>query len=514
MTRKLTLFVLGVLASLMVLPAINIRDAKTSDVWSDPTVLYVMDPVVALASELLFPFGISIDSQNVTVGRFGWLHLSDFHNQSLTKTMTAATDEDRQTANNIGKTLTAWNDLLTDRGVKLFRVMIGPNKSTIYPETLPDWAQPAAINGASLIFGPATAPFVVDSRPALLQAKARENVPVYYPMDSHWNILGARAAFVAFAEDVAKQFPDLVWPSAAMLERTKDGPEVGADLKPLLKLANFNTETDPRLAVEDWDIPTEIINASTGKLRVRGGNTRVLFSMTPEIIRSPKALNQRKVLWLRDSFGNALSPMMAATFTEVMAVHWSTGLVPGEEFLRLVDTFKPDYVFVTVVERDARKEAFASFPKIRPVYPVNTFIPLQESLPQSANDISPGAEPGELVMDGPDPFLVFSIPGGFAAEQARFIGLAVACMDGTSNVPVQLFWASDRFPNFDEAHSQRLTASAEPKVLDLGALPELQSAGRLTRLRVDLDTRDICKRFKVAYPVFGSVTLPDGGGQP
>lgn len=514
MTRKLTLFVLGVLASLLVLPAINIRDAKTSDVWSDPSVLYVMDPVVGFVSGLLFPLGISVDSKAVLYGRDGWMHLSDLHSQTVTKTMTAATDEDRRTADNMGKALAAWNGLLTARGVKLFRIMIGPNKSTIYPETLPDWAQPAASNVASLIFGQATAPFVVDPRPALLQAKSRENGPIYYSMDSHWNILGARAAFLAFAEDVAKEVPDLVWPSAAMLERAKDGPKAKADLKPMLKLADRTAETDPRLAVEDWDFPTEIFNASTGKLRFSGGNTRVTFSMTPEIIRSPKALNQRKVLWLRDSFGTALSPMMAATFTEVMAVHWSTGLVPGEEFLRLVDTFKPDYVFVTVVERDARKEAFTTFPKIRPVYPVNTFTPLQESLPQSANDISPGTEPGELVIDGPDPFLVFSIPGGFAAEQARFIGLAVACLDGTANVPVQLFWASDRVPHFDEAHSQRLTANAQPQVVDLGTLPELQSAGRLTRLRVDLDTQNICKRFKMAFPVFGSLTLPDGGGQP
>jgi hypothetical protein len=514
MTRKLVFFVLGVLASLIVLPAINLHGIKTKEYWSDPSVLYVMDPVVWLASGMLYPLGISVAPKSVIVGRDQWLHLSDVHSDTLTNSITPASAEDHQTLEKMAATLARWNELLTARGVKLFRVLIGPNKSTIYPETLPDWAQPAPENGADLIFGSATSPFVIDARPALYAAKAGEGEPIYFPLDSHWNMLGARAAFLAFAENVAKEAPDLIWPSEAMLARAEDGKMPGADLKPFLKLAPRTSANDPRLAVEGWDLPIQITDAATGMVRFTGDNKRVTFSMTPEIIHSPKALNKRRVLWLRDSFGGAMSPMMGATFTDVMAVHWSTGLVPSEEFMRLVDTFKPDYVFVTVVERDARRDAFTTLPHLRPIYPVNAFTPLHESVPQFANDITQGSEPGELVVDGTDPFLVFSIPGGFPAAQARFLALAVSCKDGTSHVPIQLFWASDRFPDFNEAHSVGLTATAEPQVVDLGSLPALQEAGHLISLRIDLDARRNCSRFLVAFPAFGDVSLSEGAPRP
>lgn len=514
MTRKLTLFVLGLLASLMVLPAINLRSIKTSALWTDPSALYVMDPIVGFASALLYPLGVAIAPNSVIVGRDGWLHLSDFHSQTLTNSITPASDNDRKTIEKMATTLTAWNDLLIARGVKLFRVMVGPNKSTIYPETLPDWARPAAEDAADLIYGPATSPFIIDVRPALLAAKAHEGGPIYFPEDSHWNALGARAAFLAFAEDVAKAAPDLIWPSEAMLARVEDGNAPRADLKPFLKLAPSTSAADPKLAVKEWDMPIEITDATTGKVRFTGGNTRVQFSRTPEIIHSAKALNKRRVLWLRDSFGTAMSPMMDATFTDILAVHWSAGLVPSEEFIRLVDTFKPDYVLVTVVERDALSGAFTTPPQIRPVYPANLFTPLHESVPLSANDISPGSEPGELVVAGQDPFLVFSIPGGFPAEQARFLALALSCKDGTRNVPIQLFWASDQVPEFMAANAIRLTATPQPQVVDLGSLPSLQRAGRLTRLRIDLEAQNRCNGFMLAFPTFGSVDLPKGATAP
>lgn len=509
MTRKLVFFVLGVLASLIVLPAINLHGIKTKEYWSDPSVLYVMDPIVGLASRVLYPLGISVAPMAVIVGRDQWLHLSDAYSDTLTNSMTPASVDDYQTVEKMAKTLARWNELLTARGVKLFRVVIAPNKSTIYPETLPYWAQPANSNGADLIFSSATSPYVIDVRPALFAAKVREGEPIYFPLDSHWNTLGARAAFLAFAENVAKEAPDLVWPSAKMLARAEDGKMPGADLKTFLKLAPISTAADPRLAVEGWDLPIQITNAA-GEVRFTGGNARVQFSMTPEIIHSPKALNKRKVLWIRDSFGGAMSPMMGATFTDVMAVHWSTGLVPSEEFMRLVDTFKPDYVFFTVVERDARREAFTTVPEIRPIYPTNGFRPSHETVPQYANDISQGSEPGELVVDGTDPFLVFTIPGGFAAEKARFLALAVSCKDGTAHVPIQLFWASDKFPHFNEENSLGLTAAAQPQVVDLGLVPSLQGAGHLTNLRIDIDTRRNCSRFMVAFPAFGELNLPKG----
>jgi len=82
--------------------------------------------------------------------------------------------------------------------------------------------------------------------------------------------------------------------------------------------------------------------------------------MRPLLVRSKHALNHRKVLWLRDSFGTALSPFMAATFTETLQIHYAA--LEPETLAGLVETYRPDYVFLTVVERDARGEWFRKPP--------------------------------------------------------------------------------------------------------------------------------------------------------
>lgn len=78
---------------------------------------------------------------------------------------------------------------------------------------------------------------------------------------------------------------------------------------------------------------------------------------------SPRARNKKRVLWLRDSFGLALAPFLAATFTETIEIHWSEALRShGKQLVELVDSWDPDYVIVTVVERDALSGALAQYP--------------------------------------------------------------------------------------------------------------------------------------------------------
>ena len=68
----------------------------------------------------------------------------------------------------------------------------------------------------------------------------------------------------------------------------------------------------------------------------------------------------QKVLWLRDSFGRAMSPLMAATFPEALQLHYE--VVDSKRFVQLIDAFKPDYVFISVVERETFSANFRHFP--------------------------------------------------------------------------------------------------------------------------------------------------------
>jgi hypothetical protein len=55
---------------------------------------------------------------------------------------------------------------------------------------------------------------------------------------------------------------------------------------------------------------------------------------------------------------------MAATFSETLQLHYDR--VDPLRFAQLVDTYKPEYVFVTVVERGARGKWFENFPPQNP----------------------------------------------------------------------------------------------------------------------------------------------------
>ena len=84
-------------------------------------------------------------------------------------------------------------------------------------------------------------------------------------------------------------------------------------------------------------------------------------------MRTEGALNNKKVLWLRDSFGSAMSQLMALTFSDVLEVHNDMKL--DARFAQLVEDWKPDYVFVTVVERTFKAVPFTSDPPLKITLP-------------------------------------------------------------------------------------------------------------------------------------------------
>lgn len=52
---------------------------------------------------------------------------------------------------------------------------------------------------------------------------------------------------------------------------------------------------------------------------------------------------------------------MTATFTETLQVHY-LAMPSSQQFAKLVESYKPEYVFITVVERDILAPWFESFP--------------------------------------------------------------------------------------------------------------------------------------------------------
>jgi hypothetical protein len=91
-------------------------------------------------------------------------------------------------------------------------VVIAPDKSTIYPEYMPD--QIKVIGSKSRLdqfvdymheYGQTP---VIDLRPDLLEASKTEQV--YYKTDTHWNLLGAHIAYAKIMSTLSQRYPELV----------------------------------------------------------------------------------------------------------------------------------------------------------------------------------------------------------------------------------------------------------------------------------------------------------------
>jgi alginate O-acetyltransferase complex protein AlgJ len=361
--NRVIIFLSAVALSLLVAPVVNILSAANPDAinWHKKSFLYNMDFGVRLASRLLYSFGISIDPKQVIIGRDAWLYLGDHdkYQKTLTEGRRSPTEADIVLGKQVGDAAQAWDQYLSRRGVKLFRVMVGPNKGTIYPEYLPAWAKSPSPNVMDALFAGTGNVRYIDLGKPLLAAKADQPEALYYKADTHWNSLGAGIAFRAFARQVAEAAPELRWPSETTYQLSRVNSRNGGDLARFLRLHRDVTDVEPTTRLSDLPIKTVHSDFHTQQIVCLCGNSAFAAApVKPLLVTSESALNNRKVLWLRDSFGNEMAPWMGATFSEVLQLYWVEGLESPERFAQLIDEFKPDYVFITIVERNSRTKAF------------------------------------------------------------------------------------------------------------------------------------------------------------
>lgn len=498
MKRRIVLFLAAVLLSLLVVPAINILSVPSLDAikWRKTDFLYNMDFASRWVSRSLYPLGISTNPKQVIVGRGDWLYLGDQYAQTLTVDRSLPIEADIALGKQIGAATRAWDAYLSRKGVKLFRIMIGPNKGTIYPEHLPLWAKPASPNATDALLAGTGVQHYVDLRPSLLAAKATQPEALYYKTDTHWNFLGAGIAFRAFAQRISKDAPDIEWPPETAYEVRRVDQRGGGDLASFLRLRTSLTDSEPRINA-DLSVETTQYNFDTKQVVHQGGNPSVEASTKPLLVKSKGALNKKKVLWLRDSFGTRMSPLMAATFSEVLLLPWSEAIKPGGRLIQLVDEWKPDYVFFTVVERESRSLLFATYPPPDFLPRGSGFQPIHTAIPFTLNHLIHGHSNNEYRINGDDPFVDFAFSDAVAPTENPYLSIDLTCDDGAQSVPLQLFWLEEGRHYFDEEHSTRFLFHTGQNLIDVRTIPKLETTGAISRLRLDVDAQNTCMQFRL-----------------
>lgn len=267
-------------------------------------------------------------------GKEDWLFLGNDYDRTVAKLKLAVsppTEEIAATTKSFSKVAEA----ATRFGAEV-ALIIGPNKSTIYPEHLPEGLIPARKRYASFyvdVLKDVPNLTVYDPTSDLIRHKESEGY-LYWKTDTHWNHKGAFVAFSGMARQLKLPIPEV---------RFERGTEYSGDLIKISKLDTF-----PLTPADNWEIvwkdkPSWNISESEEAPHTPFGTTSLVTNI--------KALSDKRVWVIGDSFTEALKPYFNATFKEVRYVgHWANELEELPYHLTQAQQ-KPDIIFIVRVER-------------------------------------------------------------------------------------------------------------------------------------------------------------------
>lgn len=341
----------------LVVPVVNIGLYGLPAVVSKQTLkqLYSLDSLEGLINFAFYKGGVSTDPENVAVGKEGWLFLAHSNSDPLGKISGRNLDTD-EFIDSWASSMKSKQDWFSRQGIPMLTV-IAPNKHSIYGDQLPDWIDIAPRTSTDRLVERAQqlALNILDLREPLIAQKSNE-YNLYLKSDTHWNDRGSAIAY----SEVMQALDSL---AATPLNRIQnitfdEGFGAGGDLSAMLKFAPLlNGEFEPRYLSrfsgdDDRICITEIeLDSLTERGECREySNVATQINAQPVVARNANALNDKSVLWIRDSFGDSPSRLYQGTFSELREFHYVHLL--GDKLFTYVNSQKPDIVLYQIVERE------------------------------------------------------------------------------------------------------------------------------------------------------------------
>ena len=261
-------------------------------------------------------------------GKDGWLYyLGNGSKEDLLRRFTLSDGEKEEIRQAQAETVKR----LSEAG-SAYAILICPDKQTIYPEYLPDAFRnvpgQSRLDQILPVLREVPGIIVADPREEMLLAK--DETPLYYLTDTHWNRFGAWTACKAAYMEIVKALPSIQEHEGAVISEAY--PREQGDLAQMLNRQGV-VEYEVDVTLPGIDFQTEEIPNPENPLR----NT--------VIYENPAHPELPSAVVFHDSFGEALRLYLAAGFSRTVFI-WSDHVEMG-----VVEDEKPDIVIQEYVER-------------------------------------------------------------------------------------------------------------------------------------------------------------------
>ena len=266
-------------------------------------------------------------------GKADWLFLGNSFERTVDKLElvtvpdSSMIDESNQNIINVAKKAAEFNTQVA--------LLVGPNKSSVYSEYLPDDIIPSKKRYLNFFLDPLRQTpnlIVYDPTEDLIAFKKTEGI-LYWMTDTHWNNKGAFLAYQGFSKLLGTPSP--------VVDFINSTPRSG-DLIGIAKLNNF-----PLHPEDNWDIVWKNTLSLTEQ-EIPDEQKSTMGSAT--IVTNKKPLSDKYIWVVGDSFTEALKPFINATFKEVRYLgHWHK--LKDLPLALTQATRKPDMIIVIRVER-------------------------------------------------------------------------------------------------------------------------------------------------------------------
>jgi peptidoglycan/LPS O-acetylase OafA/YrhL len=267
-------------------------------------------------------------------GKDGWLFLGNSYDDTVAK-LKLAKIPTQQSLNDVEAAFAKVSEAAARNGIK-FSLIVGPNKSSIYPEYLPDGINPSDIRYSSFFLTQLrgiSGLTIYDPTNDLLLAKDKEGL-LYWKTDTHWNNKGAFLAFTGFSKLLNLPPPNVSF---------KQGETHSGDLIGISKLKNFPLDPQDNWEVVWKDNPIWIEKEIPNEQKTTFGHAT--------LVSNDKPISDQYVWVVGDSFASALKQYFNVTFSKVRYVgHWGQKLTTLPDEIDKAEK-KPDLIVVVRVER-------------------------------------------------------------------------------------------------------------------------------------------------------------------